>query len=344
MGAGASTGSVGLKSKVLVAEGGGDHFIPLKNLASHLRVYQHCTTGEVLVLVDDLISDTTGIVDVPADWFQVSVCKKESKYLETLRMNVSLNDKEHSMRSNLNTDKEYSMRSMSYDSTPIAVIKKDSERSLLDPIQLHNTEVDGSRKYSDSALRTTDIAGKNIVENDPFRKSKLPPINQTPLFPNGVSPATRSNDTNIQKKKLLLNDITDPENIPLTPESPTVDSTVDSNFGSPSNKQAESALRLTSKKGRLFRNVLSSPNGSPASASSTNRNDVMTHDLDVEFESITRNRNEGNNESETLSESTAMLARLVRENLLYNTESRTYCCQICGDIVGDDSYPVEQVE
>ena len=380
MGAGASAGSAVLKSKVVVTEGG-DCRIPLKHLAPHLRVYQHCNTGEVLVLVDHLISDVGYLVDRPSDWFQVSVCKKEAKYLETLRVDTTLN--EHSKEPS-------ALSSKSHEATQIASIQRssfrrqDSDRSLLDPLQhppgigtvgsnigtigTNNPDLESSssRKNSDVALRTNDVPRMNSLESDPFRKSKLPPIIHAPQiagFP--PTPAVRTAAT--PARLLVFDAMSDTDkSSPLSPFShdvlqsprdvpenlgnvPDIARDLDAEFSSPGNRRVSpnSVLKNTSKKGRFFRNVL-------PTESSPSQNNTMTLDIDSEFDELGgggggRDRgghcgssSGGSDDDESRSEAAATLARLVRENLLYNSESRTYCCQICGE-VSDDSYPIEQV-
>jgi tellurite resistance-related uncharacterized protein len=95
MGSGASIGTTSSKAKVSggSSDNGDNFFVPLSLLHGHLKVYQHCTTGEVMVLVDNVITDIGNIVDKPTEWYVVSVCNKQAQYLESLKVHTSLKNK-----------------------------------------------------------------------------------------------------------------------------------------------------------------------------------------------------------------------------------------------------------
>jgi hypothetical protein len=64
-----------------------DVYIPIKYLANHLRVYQHCLRGEVLVLIDEKIDELSSrFIEDAHNWFQVSLSSKEKDYLSSVKV------------------------------------------------------------------------------------------------------------------------------------------------------------------------------------------------------------------------------------------------------------------
>ena len=310
MGAGVSAGGGALKSKVFVSEGKDDYFIPLKSLASHLKVYQHCTTGEVLVLVDHLISDIGGIIEKPTDWFQVSVSKKESKYLETLKVITSLSEKEASFGSDRTTDLIQHSNSLHFINGP------DTDRN--------------SRRSG--------------VKADASRKNKLPPIT---IFPKVAQTSRRSSDSSLHGKKLpALVAVSDPlttgeEQLTERENSPElVDKESDGEFHGfmPPRGSSKSTLMPTLRKAKVSHGSNSS-NGNNLNNNGRESTEA-TDELDSEIEAEAKINDGAYAENQT--DSIVTLSKLIKENLVYNSETRTHCCQICGD-VADDSYPIEQV-
>jgi hypothetical protein len=329
MGAGASAGSADLKSKVFLSEAGDNFFIPLKNLASHLKVYQHCTTGEVLVLVDHNIGEIGSIVDHPNDWFPVSVSKKESKYLETLKVLTSLNEREGQ-----SSEGNGRLSSRTAESGHVSLKRHDSDRSLLDNLRVVGPESDKPRKMSD----------------DPARKGKLlPPINIPPSLFGQTMPLTPHRligESNLGSKRLLVLGARSDDNSPPSPRTQVVDATVaisgrrdnDSDFGGSPGQTKESPL--ASKSSRKPRSVKALRLSDDSAVTTEHKGSDAANQLDVEVQ-IDSDMIESA-AADCCQDSSAVLARLVRENLVYNPESRTHCCLICGD-VADDSYPIEQV-
>ena len=321
MGAGASASGSDLKSKVLVSEGGDNFFIPLKNLASHLRVYQHCTTGEVLVLVDHTIDDIYGIIDKPKDWFPVAVCKKESKYLETLKVLTSLSE-----RDGLSSDGNGNRSHRTNDSGLTSLKGHDYELSNIDAkIAFVAESTRSSRKVSD------------MPEN--ARRGKLPPISISASGQGGPATSTRLlGESNMSTKRLkALVSLTD--ETPSTSPTPaeTTSATGDNEFSNSPNHARESPPTIKSpKRARVIRG-LRLDDTIPITEQ---RISDATYQLDLEVQADTAMIESA--AAECCQDSSTAIARLVRENLVYNAESRTHCCQICGD-VADDSYPIEQV-
>lgn len=330
MGAGASAGSADLKSKVFLSEAGDNFFIPLKNLASHLKVYQHCTTGEVLVLVDHNIGEIGSIVDQPNDWFPVAVSKKESKYLETLKVLTSLNEREGQL-----SEGNGKLSSRTVESGHVSLKRHDSDRSLLDNLRVVGSDSDrNNRKLSD----------------DLTRKSKLlPPINIPPSLFGQTMPLTPHRligESNLGSKRLLVLGGRSDENSPLSPSTQVADATVatggrldsDSDFGGSPGQTKESPL--ASKSSRKPRSVKALRLSDDSAVTTEHKGSDAANQLDIEVQ-IDSDMIESA-AADCCQDSSAILARLVRENLVYNAESRTHCCLICGD-VADDSYPIEQV-
>lgn len=328
MGAGASAGSADLKSKVFLSEAGDNFFIPLKNLASHLKVYQHCTTGEVLVLVDHNIGEISSIVDQPNDWFPVSVSKKESKYLETLKVLTSLNEREGQ-----SSEGNGRLSSRTVESGLMSLKRHDSDRSLLDNLRVVGPESDRNRKMSD----------------DPARKGKLlPPISIPPSLFGQTMPLTPHRmigESNLGSKRLLVLGRSD-DNSPASPRTQVADVTVaingrrdsDSDFGGSPCQAKESPLAL--KSSRKPRSVKALRLSDDSAVTTEHKGSDAANQLDIEVQ-IDSDMIESA-AADCCQDSSAVIARLVRENLVYNAESRTHCCLICGD-VADDSYPIEQV-
>lgn len=328
MGAGASASGPDLKSKVLVSEGGDNFFIPLKDLASHLRVYQHCTTGEVLVLVDHIIDDICGIIDKPKDWFPVAVCKKQTKYLETLKVLTSLSEGD-GVSSSGNGNRSHGTN----DSCLTSLKGLDSELSNIDAkITLVPESNRNSRKVSD------------MQEN--VRRGKLPPL-CIPVSASGQGTATLSlrllGESNMSTKRLkaigsLIEET--PSSSPTLAENTSATRIArdsDSEYGNSPNNARESPPTIKSPKRmraikglRLDDTILVTEQ----------RISDATYQLDLEVQADAAMIESA--AADCCQDNSTAIARLVRENLVYNAESRTHCCQICGD-VADDSYPIEQV-
>ena len=111
----------------------------------------------------------------------------------------------------------------------------------------------------------------------------------------------------------------------------------DSDFGSSPGqaKESPSANTSQSKKNRGIRGLRLSDDS--ALVVERDSDDVLALEKDVEVDADMISCAM----ADCCQDSGTVLARLVRENLVYNAESRTHCCQICGD-VADDSYPIEQ--
>lgn len=333
MGAGASAGSADLKSKVFLSEAGDNFFIPLKNLASHLKVYQHCTTGEVLVLVDHNIGEIGGIVDHPNDWFPVAVSKKESKYLETLKVLTSLNEREGQ-----SSEGNGKLSSRTAESGQISLKGHDSERSLLDNLRIVGPESDrNNRKVNDVG--------------EPIRKSKLlPPITiPTSIFgqSNPATPLRLIGESSLGSKRLMVLGARSDENSPHSPRMHVVDGTAatsgrrdsDSEFGgSPGHTKESPSASKSPKKPKSIKALLRLSDDSAVTTEQKCSDAANQLDIEVQIDSDMIE----SAAADCRQDSSAVLARLVRENLVYNAESRTHCCLICGD-VADDSYPIEQV-
>ena len=366
MGAGASAGSAPLKSHVSVSEGGEDYFIPLKNLAGHLKVFQHCTTGEVLVLVDHSIGDLGNIVDRPSDWFQVLVSRKQPIYLETLKVVASIGEKDSSFHS-----------SKTYDSVPLS-----------------NQFTSLSEREKGNTRKTSDML-------DSLRKNKLPPLSLFQKTTPTSAAMRRSSDTNINKKfvNLISNqnlnqNVTDIISSPSPSRSPgaslsmqnsskknsleRTEKDIENEFrASPLQNQRDSAKlvmksnnnnnnnnnRNSTLQRRLSERKLSDEDIPDCSRRNTTFTDEL--DAEVEAERISKGTNtnsvgdivgngSGNGSGQGSGQgsvgggfegnidASATLGRLMRENLIYNADSRTHSCQICGE-VADDSYPLDQV-
>lgn len=328
MGAGASASCPDLKSKVLISEGGDNFYIPLKNLASHLRVYQHCTTGEVLVLVDHTIEEIYGIIDKPKDWFPVAVCKKESKYLETLKVLTSLSE-----RDGVSSDGNGNRSHRTNDSGHTSLKRYDSELSNLD------SKTSGIPESNRSSRKVMDMP-----EN--ARRGKLPPISIPASAVGQGAPVVSTRllgDTSLSSRRLIPLGSTPDETPSLSPkpmETTATDSAVrdsDSEFGnSPHNTRESPTAVKSSKKARLIRGLRLDD----AIMATEQRVSDATYQLDLEVQADAAIIESA--AADCCQDSSTAIARLVRENLVYNAESRTHCCQICGD-VADDSYPIEQV-
>jgi hypothetical protein len=325
MGAGASTDNGALKAKVYQSDSGDNNFIPLSNLASHLHVYQHCTSGEVMILVDHTINDIGRIIDAPNDWFPVTVSKKESKYLESLKIHTSLNE-----RDGQSSDGNFNRSFRTNDSIHHEMKRHDSVESL---------KVGGIGSDKGNQRKLVDIA-------ETSRKGKLPPISiPTSLFGSRTPAETSVTSDNVLKSKRLqiLGSLIDESNS-LTPKLSEVDATAaimgqkdcDGDFGSTpgQSKDPPSAHTLVSKRSRGIRGLRSDDS---ALLEQRTSDDVLTLEKEVDEDADMIS----SAVAECCQDSSTVLARLIRENLVYNAESRTHCCQICGD-VADDSYPIEQ--
>lgn len=327
MGSGASADHGALKAKVYPSDVGDNYFIPLSNLASHLHVYQHCTTGEIMILVDHMINDIGRIIDTPNDWFPVTVSKKESKYLESLKVHTSLSE-----RDGQSSDDNFNRSFRTNESIHQEIKRHDSVGSL---------KMGGPGSDKGNQRRLSEIA-------DPSRKGKLPPISiPTSLFGNRPSVESSASSDHVRKSKrlqILGSQIDD--SILVTPKISRVDATstaggqkeCDSDFGSSPGqpKESPSANISLSRKSRGIRGLRLSDDSALFDERAPDDALILEKEVEVDADMI----------SSAIADcccldSSTVLARLVRENLVYNAESRTHCCQICGD-VADDSYPIEQ--
>lgn len=68
--------------------------VPLNDLESHLRLFQHCESGEILVLVENSLSDLSFITE-PLLWMPVKVSSKEGTYLRKVEENILKNAKQY---------------------------------------------------------------------------------------------------------------------------------------------------------------------------------------------------------------------------------------------------------
>jgi tRNA A-37 threonylcarbamoyl transferase component Bud32 len=258
--------------------------IPLKQLAGHLKVYQHCTTGEVLVLVDDDIRNIGHVVDNPKEWFPVTVSKNETKYLETLKKQVSLSS-------------------------------DDVERS-------------NSKVASIASIRTL----KSDVSDSSFRKNKLPNISN---FGSTAAPSRVASERNIPNVRRL---------VPLTPDvlSPrsSIVADVDPIWTEATKSVISSLLPSTIKKIRV---------GMDDSEKKIKNDTMPTPELKVRTREIESEIKEIENVAVAITEGcedndvNADLTRLVRDNLIYDADLRSYSCQICGENA-DESQSMEQFE
>ena len=326
MGSGASADHGALKAKVYPSDVGDNYFIPLSNLASHLHVYQHCTTGEIMILVDHMINDIGRIIDTPNDWFPVTVSKKESKYLESLKVHTSLSE-----RDGQSSDDNFNRSFRTNESIHQEIKRHDSVGSL--KIVRPGSDKGNQRRFSEIA--------------DPSRKGKLPPIPiPTSLFGNRPSVESLTSSDHVRKSKRLqiLGSQID-ESILVTPKISRVDATAiaggqnecDSDLGSSpgQTKESPSANISLSRKSRGIRGLRLSDDSALCDERVPDDALILEKEVEVDADMISSAI------ADCCLDSSTVLARLVRENLVYNAESRTHCCQICGD-VADDSYPIEQ--
>jgi hypothetical protein len=86
MGAGASSTNKRSQSGGEVEQ----KYIPLTVLIRRLKLFQHCSSGDILILVDDELKDVEHVIDKPTDWFRVSIAQKQAKYFEGLQVVTSL--------------------------------------------------------------------------------------------------------------------------------------------------------------------------------------------------------------------------------------------------------------
>lgn len=60
-------------------------FIPVDNLTSHVRVFQHGSSGEVLVMIDQSVES---FIADSSDWFAVKLCSSQAEYFDTLKLSL----------------------------------------------------------------------------------------------------------------------------------------------------------------------------------------------------------------------------------------------------------------
>ena len=92
MGAGASAGTANAESRhSTTVEPSTEHkHIPLAQLIRHLHLYQHGSSGDVLILVDHELKDIPHLVDRADDWFRVSLAKQQVEYTGGIHLVTSL--------------------------------------------------------------------------------------------------------------------------------------------------------------------------------------------------------------------------------------------------------------
>ena len=91
MGAGASTGSANAESRHSTTVESTEHkHVPIAQLIRHLQLYQHGSSGDVLILVDHELKDIPHLVDRPDDWFRVSLAKQQAEYTGGIHIVTSL--------------------------------------------------------------------------------------------------------------------------------------------------------------------------------------------------------------------------------------------------------------
>ena len=92
MGSGVSAGTANTGSRPSTAVGPTtDHkHIPLAQLIRHLHLYQHGSSGDVLILVDHELKDIPHLVDRADDWFRVSLAKQQAEYTAGIHLVTSL--------------------------------------------------------------------------------------------------------------------------------------------------------------------------------------------------------------------------------------------------------------
>lgn len=298
MGAGSSVGGVvSLKNKSF--ENKENLVIPLRQLAGHLKVYQHCTTGEVLVLVDHDIEDIGYVVDNPKEWFPVTVSKHESKYLETLKVQASLNDND--------------------------VLTLDSKISSIN--------IDKSNTFPS--------LNKNEIIETSLRKNTLPDISYIPKTVGSIGPL-RKVEANISPRRLVP--LTNPSSDALSPRSPRfkledVSSNWTESFKSNVNSLTQSSPAKYVKKIRGGIDLSAIYGKSKSNSSPELRERTLAPEDELkDVENVMGENNDGDDNGTNTD-----LTRLVRDNLVYDADIRTYSCQICGDIA-DEAFPMEQLE
>mmetsp|Transcript_8380 Transcript_8380/g.8343 ORF Transcript_8380/g.8343 Transcript_8380/m.8343 type:complete len:942 (-) Transcript_8380:171-2996(-) len=298
MGGGSSVGGVvALESKSYDVKE--NLSIPLKQFSGHLKVYQHCTTGEVLVLVDDDdIKNIGHMIDNPKEWFPVTVSKFETKYLKTLKVQISSNS-DDTEPSNANITSIDTVRTLKYD-TSANITPMDSVRTL-------------KNDTSDASF------GKNDFLNIPKALGS-------------IAPSRVASETSMSSVKRLA---------PLAPDIISSRSSklklgeVDSSW-TESSKSAMNSYLPSPKDIKKTRVGMDDPK-------KKNKNNYMStpelRERTLETESEIKGINEGCEDNDA----NADLTKLVRDNLIYDSDIRSYSCQICGEIA-DESHSMEQFE
>lgn len=59
--------------------------LPVDNLTSHIRVFQHGSSGEVLVMIDQSVES---FITDASDWFAVKLCSRQSEYFDTMKLSL----------------------------------------------------------------------------------------------------------------------------------------------------------------------------------------------------------------------------------------------------------------
>ena len=95
MGAGASASAAGAAANTesrhsTTVETSEHKHIPIAQLIRHLQLYQHGSSGDVLILVDHELKDIPHLVDRPDDWFRVSLAKQQAEYTGGIHIVTSL--------------------------------------------------------------------------------------------------------------------------------------------------------------------------------------------------------------------------------------------------------------
>mmetsp|Transcript_2549 Transcript_2549/g.3967 ORF Transcript_2549/g.3967 Transcript_2549/m.3967 type:complete len:912 (-) Transcript_2549:328-3063(-) len=77
--------------------------LPLHNIHNHLRVFQHCVTGEVLVLIDQDVKGFLPDISLK-DWYEVKLSKSQSIYFGNMKITVAV--KEYQLNASLKSDSD----------------------------------------------------------------------------------------------------------------------------------------------------------------------------------------------------------------------------------------------
>jgi hypothetical protein len=228
------------------------------------------------------------VVDNPKEWFPVTVSKNETKYLENLKVKVSVNS----------NDVEPSNSKL----TPIA------------------------------SIRSNSITSKNDVTDSSFRRNKLPNILNTSGI---VAPLRVASEANISSVRRLA---------PLTPDvlSPRSSRLKLGDVDASWTESTKTMINSLIPSPKNVKKIKLAKGGSEKKMKSTPELKERTLETEGELKE-TENVAVGITEGGDSNDMNTDLTRLVRDNLIYDADIRTYSCQICGEIA-DESHSVEQLE